>query len=169
MNWTQFIEIPAKILAPLAVLVGGFWILFNYAEGRIHRPRLQLRVATERIAADGQEYLIVRTELSNVGLAKVELLSDGCSVQVHAHRPLRKFPFVMEPDWIELVNIDVFKEQHWVEPSGLLIDSQLVAVPDLADRFLRVSAHAELATKVAGKTHKVALNSKEVIGRRRLD
>lgn len=169
MGWPPLVDVLAKILAPLAVLVGGAWVLFNYIEGRIHRPRLQLRVAAERIAADGQEYLIVRTELSNVGLAKVELLSDGCSVQVHAHLPLRKFPFVMEPDWFELLNIDVFKEQHWVEPSGLLIDSQLVAVPDLADRFLRVSAHVELATKVAGKTHKVALNSKEVIGRRRSD
>jgi hypothetical protein len=87
------------------------------------------------VAEDTIEYLIVKTELNNVGFAKAELISDRCYVKLYAHCPLRKFPFPMEPDWEELTTLDLFNDQHWVEPSGSLIDSQLIAVPGLADFF----------------------------------
>jgi hypothetical protein len=149
----------------LAFLAGGSWALFNYAAGRIHRPRLRLSISVERVAEDGIEYLIVKTELNNVGLAKAVLISDGCCVKLDAHRPLRKFPFALEPEWEELTTLDVFKAQQWVEPSGALIDSQLIAVPGLKSRFLRVSSHVELKNKVLWSKHAVALNANAVAGR----
>src|SRR6266436_5584686 len=44
----------------------------------------QLRVSGERVLRDGHEYLIVKTELSNVGLARVELVNEGCATRVYA-------------------------------------------------------------------------------------
>lgn len=55
----------------------------------------------------------------------------------------------------ELAFFDLYKDQHWVEPNGLLIDQQLVAVPGLADRFLRVWAHVESPT-VAWNAYAIA-------------
>jgi hypothetical protein len=166
MDWLQRIDIVARLLTSLALLVGGTWVLFNYIEGRIHRPRMQLRVSADRVAADGLEYLIVKTELMNVGLAKTSLIDDGCCLKVYAHRPLRRYPEAMEPNWKELTTIDLFNGQHWVEPAGLLIDQQLLAIPDVSNRFLRVLAHVELANRVAWNTHKVGLNAYAVVERR---
>jgi hypothetical protein len=115
--------------------------LYNYLTGRTHKSRVQLRVSGERVVRDGLEYLIVKTELSNVGLARVKLASDGCSTTVYAHE-LPKVPSsVMEPEWEQMSTFDLFQGQQWVEPSGLLTDQQLIAVPGLSGTFLKVWAH----------------------------
>jgi hypothetical protein len=151
-----------QILPTLAVLIGAGWILFNYFVGRTHRPRVQLHVSVERVAVDGLEYLIVKTELNNVGLARVKIDNGGCFVRIFAHKPLKRYEFVMDPKWEEQSIVDLFKDQHWVEPNGSLIDQQLVVIPDLADRFLRVLTHVE-STKWLWR--KVAWNSYAVVGR----
>jgi hypothetical protein len=152
MTWLQWLDTPLKALA---VLLGGFWVLLNYYRGRIHTPHLQLRVFPERVLRDEEEYLMIKTELSNVGLSRVDVVNRGCIVTISAHRLPKKVDFVMEPKWEELANLDLYKSQEWVEPSGLLIDSQVVPLPGLADRFLRVWVHFE--------TTAVALNSSAVV------
>ena len=152
MNWLETLDISVKVLA---VLIGGVWVLINYLRGRTHKPRLQLRVYAERAFRDGLEYLIIRNELRNVGLSRVKIVHDGCSVAVCAHRLPKKVESVMEPKWEEPAFFDLYKDQNWVEPNGLLLDQQLVAVPGLADRFLRVWAHVESA-KVAWNAYAIA-------------
>jgi hypothetical protein len=67
MSWGQLVDVASKVLTSLAIILGGGWVLFNYFAGRTHRPRLQLRVSGERVVRNGLEYLLVKTELSNVG------------------------------------------------------------------------------------------------------
>jgi hypothetical protein len=151
----QLLETASKLLTVAAIISGGAWVLFNYFAGRTHRPRLQLRVSGERVVREGLEYLIVKTELSNVGLARVELVNDGCVTRVYAHELLEATEFVMEPNWKSLAAFDLFRDQKWVEPSGLLIDQQLIVVPGLSGKFLKVWAHVE--------SEKVAWNAETVV------
>ena len=141
MTWGQLLETISKLLTDLAIVFGGGWVLYNYLAGRTHRARVQLRVSGERTLREGHEYLLVKTELSNVGLARVELVSDGCATTVYAHELPRADRSVMEPEWKELPAFDLFRGQQWVEPSGLLTDQQLIAVPELGGKFLKVWAH----------------------------
>jgi hypothetical protein len=155
MDSGPLLETASKLLTVIAIISGGAWVLFNYLAGRTHRPRLQLRVSGERVVRDGLEYLIVKTELSNVGLARVELINEGCTTRVYAHERLEATEFVMEPNWLKLAAFDLFRGQKWVEPSGLLIDEQLIAVPGLSGKFLKVWAHVE--------SEKVAWNAEAVV------
>ena len=155
MNWGQLLETISKLLTDLAIVFGGGWVLYNYLAGRTHRARVQLRVSGERILRDGREYLLVKTDLSNVGLARVELVGDGCATTVYAHELPTAPKSVLEPEWQELPAFDLFRGQQWVEPSGLLTDQQLIAVPGLSGRFLKVWAHVE--------SEKVAWNAEAVI------
>jgi hypothetical protein len=152
MKWLPWIDICLKALA---LVIGGLWVLMNYYRGRTHKPRLELRIFGERAFRDGLEYLTIRTELKNVGLSRVNVKHDGCMITISAHRLPKKVGFVMEPKWQELANIDLYKGQGWVEPNGLLIDSQCVPLPGLADRFLRILAHFE--------SDRVALTSPVVV------
>jgi hypothetical protein len=154
MNTAQWLDIIVKVLA---LLVGGFWVLFNYYRGRTHRARLRLSVFAERALLDGLEYLTVKTELTNVGLSRVDA-SDGCHLTVYAHQLPRTVDIVMEPRWEKLAIYDLYRDQRWVEPNGLLIDQQLVAIPSVAGRFLRVWAHFESPT--------VGLNAWFIVGPR---
>jgi hypothetical protein len=143
MGWGQLLEVGSKILTALAIVFGGGWVLFNYFAGRTHRPRLQLRVSGERVLRDGLEYLLVKTELSNVGLARVQLVKEGCTTTVYAHELPNLTTFVMEPQWVRLAAFELFRNQEFIEPSGLLIDQQLIAAPSLGGRFLKAWAHVE--------------------------
>jgi hypothetical protein len=140
MDWGHLLETISKLLTDIAIVFGGGWVLYNYLSGRTHKARVQLRISGERIFRDGREYLLVRTELSNVGLARVKL-QKGCTTTVFAHALPRKAEFVMEPSWEELSAFDLFQNQQWVEPSGLLTDQQLIAVPGFSGKFLKVWAH----------------------------
>jgi len=155
MDWGHLLESVSKLLTDLAIVFGGGWVLYNYLVGRTHRSRVQLRVSGERILRDGREYLLVKTDLSNVGLARVELVGDGCATTVYAHELPKTLKSVLEPEWEELPTFDLFRGQQWVEPSGLLTDQQLIAVPGFSGRFLKVWAHVE--------SEKVAWNAEAVI------
>jgi hypothetical protein len=141
--WTggHLLETISKLLTDLAIVFGGGWVLYNYLAGRTHRSRVQLRVSGERVVRDGLEYLIVKTELSNVGLARVELAIGGCSTTVYAHALPKALESPMEPEWKPLSAFDLFRGQQWVEPSGLLTDQQLIALPGPNAKFLKVWAH----------------------------
>jgi hypothetical protein len=141
VTWGQLLETISKLLTDLAIVFGGGWVLYNYLTGRTHKSRVQLRVSGERVVRDGLEYLIVKTEMSNVGLARVKLASDGCSTTVYAHELPKALGSVLEPEWERLSVFDLFRGQQWVEPSGLLTDQQLIAVPELGGKFLKVWAH----------------------------
>jgi len=155
MSWGQLLDITSKFLTSLAVLLGAGWVLFNYFAGRTHRPRLQLRVSGERVLRDGLEYLLVRAELSNVGLARVKLVNKGCVTTVFAHELPDPPPIVMKPKWRDPAEFDLFKDQQWVEPSGLLVDQQVIALPGLKTKFVKIWAHVE--------SKRVAWNAESVI------
>jgi hypothetical protein len=138
-----------------AVLLGGVWVLMNYLRGRTHKPRLQLRISAERTFHGVDEFLVITNELHNAGLSRVNVVNDGCKITVHAHRLPKRAEFVMQPRWEKLAVLDLYKDEHWVEPNGLLIDSQVVSLPGLADRFLSVWAHFE--------SSKVAWNARVVV------
>lgn len=152
MHWLQWLDIPLK---SAAVLLGGLWVLLNYYRGRTHKPHLQLRVFAERVLRGGDEYLIIKTELNNVGLSRVDVVNKGCMLTISGHLLPKNVEIVMQPRWEELANLDLYKDQGWVEPSGLLIDSQVVPLPNLAERFLSVWVHFETTT--------MALNSSVIV------
>jgi hypothetical protein len=139
MNLIQWIDAVTKVLA---VLIGACWVLFNYYRGRTHKDRLRLSVSAERAFFGGLEYLIIKTELTNVGLSKVDV-ALGCHLTIYVHLLPKKMESITEPRWNELRTIDLFGGQSWIEPNGLMMDQQLVAVPGVANRFLRVWAHFE--------------------------
>jgi len=147
MNLIQWVDVVTKVLA---VLIGGCWVLFNYYRGRTHKDRLRLSVSAERLFFGGLEYLVIKAELNNVGLSKVDV-APGCHMTIYSHRLPKRVESITEPRWAKFHTMDLYGGQSWVEPNGMLLDQQLVAVPDVANRFLKVWAHFE--------SRKVGLNA----------
>ena len=152
MNWKDTLDIGVKIVA---TVVGAAWVFTNYVRGRTHKPRLRLRVSADRISRDGGEYLIVKAELENVGLARVEVKHQGCHVTIFVDDIPRPAPFLWGSGWkrvdesLPLLNgqkedrFALLEDQNFVEPSSLVNDQILIAVPNVTERFIRVLAHAE--------------------------
>ena len=144
-NWLQWLDLPLK---ELAILLGGCWVLMNYFRGRTHKALLQLRVVAERASREKDEFLILKTELNNVGQSKVELNHDGCAVTIFVQQPFERSESVWELSWKRLKTLRLYQDQQFVEPNGLLIDTHVVLLPALASNFLRVQARFESTTMV---------------------
>ena len=145
IDWMYVLDVAQKLVVVGGGAVGGGWVLYNYRRSRTHKSRLQLRVSAERVMRERREYLLIKTELSNVGLARVNLVNKGCALRVFAGQVPTRVESAMEPKWRRLETFDVFLDQHWEEPSGLLVDHQVVALPNVSGEFLKVWAHVESA------------------------
>ena len=147
MQWNDILDATVKTLAAIA---GALWVLMNYLRGRTHKPRLRLSVAADRVPLDGVEYLIIKAELENVGLSRVPIKHSGTHVTIFADKTPRGVPFPWGADWEKIEGRFPLLEDHeYLEPSSRVNDQQLIAVPGLADRFIRVLARAESEKNVA--------------------
>jgi len=145
MHWFQWLDTPLK---ELAIVVGAVWVVLNYVLGRTHKSRIQLRVFADRASRKGEEFLILRTELNNVGLSKVELKHEGCALTIFIQRPFEQTGKIWELGWRELETLKLYLHQDYVEPSGVLIDAHAVLLPRLMDNFYKVQARFESTTVV---------------------
>jgi len=143
MSVSQFLDVAAKASQPLALIGGAIWGVYVYRRNRTHKHRLRLRVTAERVDHEGMEYLVIRTELENVGLERVTIDANACGVTIFADQTPAGIDFVWEPDWGELGTFDLLKHVKYLEPSSLVNDQVLVAVPGVGNRFLQVRAHAQ--------------------------
>jgi hypothetical protein len=144
MCWAEIIDAAQKIVATAAYFAGACWVLWNYWQ--THTARVQFRISGQRMMRNGLEHLVIRAELSNVGLARVKLAPRRCAVDVYAHRLPRTVPMVMRPRWEKpIATLALFetKQRLYMEPNGLVTDELLVALPKLNERFLRIDGYVE--------------------------
>jgi hypothetical protein len=76
VNWARtkdFNEAFANVTQTLALIAGGVWAYFKFAKGRTFRDRLIPTVSGKFISIDGSVFLIVATQLQNVGLSRIAL------------------------------------------------------------------------------------------------
>ena len=155
MKLNEKLDLAIKIIA---TIVAALWALMNYVRGRTHQPRLRLRVSADRIPLDGLEYLIVKAELENVGQARVKIKREGSHVTIFSDDTPQGVPFAWGSGWNQIEDrFSLLEDQQWVEPSSLVNDQILIAVPGLDTRFIRVLAHAE--------SEEVAWNASTIVGR----
>jgi len=93
--------------------------------GRTHKQRLRLRVFANRMAGDELEYLTVRTELENVGLARVRIFPGPSIIKTFADQIPGRVTIPWVPAWEELTQSELVEyldqrgpkpKEHWVEP-----------------------------------------------------
>jgi hypothetical protein len=146
-HWLEFFQ---KVSAPLAVLVGGAWVLMNYLRGRTHAPRLQVEVEAEVVTSGTQKFLVATIHVKNVGLSMITLGTgtgpSGCALLVAPLREHEPIPDLFEGSWEAIRAFDILENHRTIEP-GLMINQQkLICLPDaIRDAYLvrvRVLAHA---------------------------
>ena len=141
-----FLEIANKAAQPLAALGGAVWGIYLYRRNRTHKHRLRLSVSTGRTTRAGIEYLLVKTKLENVGMARVSIAHRGCLLTIFADQTPQGIGFAWDPDWEVIGNFDLLNDHDYLEPSSVINDEVLVAVPGLDNRFLKVRTHVESET-----------------------
>lgn len=113
----------------LAFIAGGIWAYFKFRKGRTFQESLAPAVSGKFAFIDGTTYLIVTTQVQNVGLSKIEFSQVGCALIVFEYTPGTgsKMHSVTNR---RLTSFEVFDENNpRIEPNEIIAQQMLIAIP----------------------------------------
>jgi len=162
INWTKtndFTNAFRNVTQGLAFIAGGIWAYFKFRKGRTFQESLVPLVSGRFAFIDGAAYLVVTTEVKNVGLSKIEFDKVGCALIVFEYTP-KTLPEIHTVTDKRLTSFDVFDENdRRIEPNEVITQQILVAIPGsvqlayrLKLRILSLSGYIWGATTIVDKS-----------------
>jgi len=132
VDWTRtkdFAEALAHVTQSLALIAGGVWAYFKFAKGRTFRDRLTPSVSGRFVSTNGSVFLIVTTQLQNVGLSRIAFDQEVSSLMVFEYVPAES-----EEIWsIKNSPLAAFKvfgeEDRYIEPNEIIERQTLIVLP----------------------------------------
>ena len=162
INWTKtkdFTDVFRNMTQGLAFIAGGIWAYFKFRKGRTFQQRLIPVVSGKFTFIEGTAYLLVRMQIKNVGLSKIELNPSECALIVFEYTPgtVSKIHTVADK---RLTSLDMFEENdRRIEPNEVIAQQTLIAIPgsvQLAYRLeleiLSLSGYIWRATTIVDKS-----------------
>ena len=162
INWTrtkEFTDAFRNVTQGLAFIAGGIWAYFKFRKGRTFQESLVPLVSGRFAFIDGIAYLVVTTQVKNVGLSKIEFDKVGCALVVFEFTPERASEIHSVTDK-RLTSLDVFGEKNRrVEPNEVIEEQTLIAIPGSVQLAYRLkldirslSGYTWVATTIVDKS-----------------
>ena len=132
IDWTRtkdFTDAFANVTQSLALIAGGVWAYFKFAKGRTFQDRLIPNVSGKFISIEGSVFLVVRTQLQNVGLSQIAFDQEASLLNVFEYVP-SEVEKIVNVENKRLTSLQVFgKNDRSIEPSEILERQTLIALP----------------------------------------
>lgn len=126
--WGEFAK---NVVEILAIIVGGFWTYFHYLKGRTFKRRLESSLNAAIELRHSKHYLVVHSELKNIGSSKVRLNRDESGVAIYPGEPKGLGTAeVSNISWHKRAMFNVFSDHEWIEPTESIRDALVVELPD---------------------------------------
>ena len=136
VDWTRtkdFTEAVANVSQSLALIGGGVWAYFKFAKGRTFEDRLIPNVSGKFVSIDEFVFLIVTTEMKNVGLSKIGFNPKATILIVFEYIPSTTNEIgIVQND--RLSSFKVFGDQdRYIEPNEVVERQCLIALPRVSN------------------------------------
>jgi len=126
--WGDFAK---NVVEIVAIIVGGFWTYFLFLKGRTLKHRLESSVDAAIELRHGKPYLVVHSELKNIGSSKVRLNRDESGIAIYPGEPKGLGTAeVSSISWHKRAMFNVFSNHEWIEPTESIRDALVVELPD---------------------------------------
>ena len=131
-GWHKTIDSVQKLIAALAIIVGGFWAWLKFFRGRTFRSRLELKVSAKVTVSGTNKFLQATMQMKNVGLSQVTLKKDALYLDVFLSDAAKVEPAqqIYSARWNEPATFAVFQEHGWIEPAEEIDDQLLFQMPE---------------------------------------
>jgi hypothetical protein len=129
--WSDVVQ---NVVTTLGIAIGGLWAYVRFVRDRVRRPKLEMSLAGEILAADASDaYIRVQCSLKNVGLLKTSITHGGGGSGVGVFQPiigplgsaLATVIWADEPTTV----CEVLALHDWIEPGETITDWALVRIP----------------------------------------
>ena len=160
MNVLQGISALEGIFTIAAIIGASLWAYFHYTKGRTYSTRLQLSVTGERLRRLNSDYLVVRSQLRNLGSGRIPLDCKRCGLLLHSYQMPSDVPAdILVPSQIDYEResaYPVFKSHTYLEPDEIIEDQLLILAPVEVNIPLRLELHI-VANKTAWSTSHIVI------------
>jgi hypothetical protein len=126
---TNILDNGQKIFTILGIAVGGVWVYFNFFKGRVYRVRIEPTISGEVFDNDDVTYVIVKIQLKNVGLSKVDIQQKGSGFRVYAYQGSGNISKTQRVKVERLGTFSIFEDHGWIESSEKITEEQLISLP----------------------------------------
>ena len=142
IDWSRtkdFTGVVVNVTQSLALIAGGVWAYFKFAKGRTFRDRLIPTVSGKLVSINHSWFLVVTTQLQNVGLSRISF--DQASSLVVAECVSSEAAEVLNVQNNRLTSLQVFgAKDRSIEPNEIVERQCLIALP----RLSMLGYHVEL-------------------------
>jgi len=129
------LDIILKILNVLAILIGGFWAYFKFIKGRLFHPRLELNLEGQLLQNNNVFHLLLKYEVKNVGLSKVNINTDNSGIRVKKYYPQLDSMEIENVKWNHLGSFPIFEKHKWIESGETIKENSLLSIKDSENVF----------------------------------
>jgi len=131
----DFFEIFAKIGGTTAFIIGGVWAYYKYIRGRLFHPRIESFINGELVYVNSLPHLLLKYEIKNIGLSKVELNNESSAIRVMQYRPQKEEdPLKIESvHWHHIGSFSILEKHSWIESSEIIKEDRLFSISEILD------------------------------------
>ena len=132
VDWTRtkdFTEAFVNVTQSLALIAGGVWAYFKFAKGRTFQDRLIPTVTGKFVSIDGSVFLVVTTQINNVGLSKIAFNPKASTLKILEYISAEADEILTVQNK-PLTSFSVFGDnERYIEPNEIVERQCLIALP----------------------------------------
>jgi hypothetical protein len=132
VDWTKtkdLTDVFRNVTQGLAFIAGGVWAYFKFVKERTFEERLAPFVDGRLAVIDGKVFLVITTQIKNVGLSQITFDKRVSALKVFEYAPTEDSEVVIVADK-RLTSFPAFAEKdRCLEPNETIQTQQLIAIP----------------------------------------
>lgn len=128
-DWKGLWDMAAHVGTLVGLAVAGVWAYFNFVKSRTYYPRMEMAVTGEMRMRGGQQFLVPRISLKNIGKSKVQLDQAGSGYRIWlASGEISETGQLIWSGGKPV--FPIFADHAWIEPGESIFDElDLFALP----------------------------------------
>jgi hypothetical protein len=131
VDWSHtkdFTDAANHVIQSLAIIAGGIWAFFKFRKSRTFQESLVPGVVGRFAAIDSRNYLIINTQVKNVGTSRVSF-SQASALIIFEYLPSQGQDIHTVADQ-RITSFDIFEdEEQFIEPNEIMERTRFIAIP----------------------------------------
>jgi hypothetical protein len=123
-----------KLSLIIAAVMGLIWFKLRYTKKDWHvHSRLKLNIDGEIVNIHGISYILIKTDLENVGLTGHRIShneKNDTYICIYYSEMPQGANTVLEIHWSDVTYFDVFEKHTWLSPGEVVKEQHLIAIPE---------------------------------------
>lgn len=130
-----------SLVTATAILFGGVWAYFKFANGRVFTKRLEPVIDGRIVSFGTRSIAVLRVSVRNVGLSKVNIDEKRSAIEVWGYPAASYVPDFHNWDGAKFGTIHTLTTHTWIEPGEMIAEDQIVTLPPTELFALKVHLH----------------------------